>query len=224
MFKPSSKTILLTVPRRCFLCGSFLLLMFCVCHASLSSHCSLVVTCGETADLLACLNLKFSCFFVTFPCGVLGQVWCLIVSIPNLCLVTHFHNVKINLGSSLIECCKTHIPNITNKDPIILQTKTAGDWSISSGDKVFLKKIPNVAWTSFRSCDCGQYNPVKDASSLECTIRIRLYMTLPRRSFFCGSFMLFLSCLCYAFVCVGLLMHCSHLLGKGYLLALVCDV
>ena len=28
----------------------------------------------------------FHCVFVTFPCGVLGQVWCLIVSIPDLCL------------------------------------------------------------------------------------------------------------------------------------------
>ena len=27
--------------------------------------------------------------FVTFPCGVLGQLRCLIVSIPDLCLVTY---------------------------------------------------------------------------------------------------------------------------------------
>ena len=33
------------------------------------------------ADLLAVLLC-----FVTFPFGVLGQVWCLIVSIPDLCL------------------------------------------------------------------------------------------------------------------------------------------
>ena len=33
--------------------------------------------------------------------------------------------------------------------------------------------------------------------------------------FFCGSFMLFLSCVCYAFVRVCLLMPCGHLLGKG---------
>ena len=26
----------------------------------------------------------FSCVFVTFPCGVLGQVWYFIVSIPDL--------------------------------------------------------------------------------------------------------------------------------------------
>ena len=28
--------------------------------------------------------------FVTFPCGILGQVWYLIVSIPDLCLLTYF--------------------------------------------------------------------------------------------------------------------------------------
>ena len=33
---------------------------------------------------------------------------------------------------------------------------------------------------------------------------------------FCGSFMLFLSCFCYAFVRVCLLMSCGHLLGKSW--------
>ena len=41
-------------------------------------------------------------------------------------------------------------------------------------------------------------------------------LTVPRRCFFCGSFMLFLSCFCYVFVCVCLLMPCGHLLGKGW--------
>ena len=41
--------------------------------------------------------------------------------------------------------------------------------------------------------------------------------TVPRRCFFCGSFILFLSCFCFAFVCVCLLMPCGHLLGKGWL-------
>ena len=35
------------------------------------------------------------------------------------------------------------------------------------------------------------------------------------RCFFCGLFMLFLSCFCYAFVRVCLLIPCGHLLGKG---------
>ena len=36
------------------------------------------------------------------------------------------------------------------------------------------------------------------------------------RCFFCGSFMLFLSCFSYAFVRVCLLMPCGHLCGKGW--------
>ena len=47
--------------------------------------CSRVVICWERADLLAVLYVMFSCFFfVTFPHGVLDQVWYLIVSIPDI--------------------------------------------------------------------------------------------------------------------------------------------
>ena len=35
----------------------------------------------------------FSCVFVTFPYGVPGYVWYLIVSIPDLCLLLYFHSV-----------------------------------------------------------------------------------------------------------------------------------
>ena len=45
---------------------------------------SRVVSCCEIADLLALFYLMFSWAFVTFPCGVLGQVWYLIVLIPGL--------------------------------------------------------------------------------------------------------------------------------------------
>ena len=31
----------------------------------------------------------FSFGFVTFPCGVLGQVWYLVVLIPDLCSLTY---------------------------------------------------------------------------------------------------------------------------------------
>ena len=31
-----------------------------------------------------------SCEFATFPFGILGQVWYLIVSIPDLCTLTYF--------------------------------------------------------------------------------------------------------------------------------------
>ena len=39
---------------------------------------------GKRTDLLALLYVMPSCVFVTFPYGVLGQVWYLIVSIPDL--------------------------------------------------------------------------------------------------------------------------------------------
>ena len=70
----------------------FCCLCFVFCHAFLSLHCSLVVTCWERTNLLALLYLMFSCVFVTFPCGVLGPVWYLVVSIPDLSLLTYFSN------------------------------------------------------------------------------------------------------------------------------------
>ena len=49
------KVFLLTVPRRCFFCGSFCYVMLHVgmCCAVVSVPCSLVVTCLERADHLA---------------------------------------------------------------------------------------------------------------------------------------------------------------------------
>ena len=53
----------------------------------LSCHCCLVVTCWERADLLFVI---FNCVFVIFPCGILGQVWYLIILIPDLCRLSYF--------------------------------------------------------------------------------------------------------------------------------------
>ena len=44
---------LLTVPRRYFFYGSFVLFMSCVCHDLTSVRCRLVVTCWDRADPLA---------------------------------------------------------------------------------------------------------------------------------------------------------------------------
>ena len=100
------KLPLLTVPSRCFFCESFLLLMFRVCHAFLSLHCSLVVTCWERANLLALLYVLFSCVFVTFPGSVLSHVWYNIVSIPDLCLLSNFKNFMIVESVFLIKRSK----------------------------------------------------------------------------------------------------------------------
>ena len=61
----------------------------CVSHAFASVHYCLVVTLWEKADLLA-LVCDVYCIFVTFPCGILGQVWYLIVSFPDLCRLSYF--------------------------------------------------------------------------------------------------------------------------------------
>ena len=63
--------------------------MSCVFHDFAPVHCCLVVMCWERADLLA-LVCDVKLCFVTFPCGVLGQVWYLIVSIPDLCRLSYF--------------------------------------------------------------------------------------------------------------------------------------
>ena len=60
----------------------------CVSHAFTSVHYCLVVTCWERDDILALVDVCF-CIFVTFPCGILGQVWYLIVSFPDLCRLSY---------------------------------------------------------------------------------------------------------------------------------------
>ena len=75
---------------RCFFCELVLLFMLRVCHAFLSVHCSIVVTGLERETLLTLLYAMFSCVFVTFLCGGLGQVWYLILPISDFCLLTYF--------------------------------------------------------------------------------------------------------------------------------------
>ena len=68
----------------CLLC--LVLLIFA------SVHCCIVVTCRERAELLALVGDVY-CIFVTFPSGILGQVWYLIVWFPDLCRLSYFVNI-----------------------------------------------------------------------------------------------------------------------------------
>ena len=56
----------------------------------------LVVTCWERADLFVFIRgvLLLVCHF---PIGILGPVWYLIVSIPDLCTLTHFCEEKAEI-------------------------------------------------------------------------------------------------------------------------------
>ena len=52
----------------------------------------------------------FNCVLVTFTCGILGRVWYLIVSIPDLCRLSYFSGkeklfIKRNIKTiSLYHC------------------------------------------------------------------------------------------------------------------------
>ena len=91
MFKPSSN-FLSDHSKAVLLLWIFLLFVFrvCLCYTFLSVSCGPVVTCLEIYDLLALLCVMFTCVFITFPNGVLGQVWCFIVSIPDIGLLPYF--------------------------------------------------------------------------------------------------------------------------------------
>ena len=83
---------LLTVPRLCFFCGSFLLFVFHLCL----SYCR-VFFMQPFGHLLVkgwpLGSLVYDVFLssVTFSYGVLRQVWYLIVSISDLCLLPYLH-------------------------------------------------------------------------------------------------------------------------------------
>ena len=47
------------------------------------------------------------CDFVTFPFGILGQVWYLIVSIPDLCCLSYFY---ISGQGSVLPVCMVALP------------------------------------------------------------------------------------------------------------------
>ena len=70
--------------------------VFCVSHALASVYCCLVITSWERTDLLT-LVVDVYCMFVTFPCGILGQVWYMIVSFPDLCLPSYFETTPLLL-------------------------------------------------------------------------------------------------------------------------------
>ena len=60
-----------------------------------------MVTCWERANLLALLYVMFSCVFVTFLYGVLGQVWYWTLLTPDLCLLTYFEYCSFSFALNI---------------------------------------------------------------------------------------------------------------------------
>ena len=73
--------------------------LFCLMFAMslcASVYMCFVVTCWERADLLA-LVCGVYLRVCNFPFDILGQVWYLIVSTPDLCTLTYFEDFLISL-------------------------------------------------------------------------------------------------------------------------------
>ena len=70
----------------CYLCLAFVMLSRLYIAALWSSALK-----GLTSWLLF---VMFNCVFVFFPCGILGQVWYLIVSIPDLCSFSYLNTKR----------------------------------------------------------------------------------------------------------------------------------
>ena len=70
---------------------------FCyLCFVFVVFSCLFIVAlwCPAGQGLITWLScVMFYCVIVTFPCGVLCQVGCLTMLIPDLCLLSHFDNI-----------------------------------------------------------------------------------------------------------------------------------
>ena len=64
-------------------CVIYVLCLSCFCVCSL-------LPCGHLLGRADLLFVMFNCVFDTFPCGIQGKVWYLIVFIPDPCPLSYF--------------------------------------------------------------------------------------------------------------------------------------
>ena len=78
----------------CYLCLVFVMLLH-LFIAALWSH--------GGKRLTSWLSfVMFNCVFVTFPRGILVQVWCLIVAIPYLCHLSYFYKSIVHVNKAVL--------------------------------------------------------------------------------------------------------------------------
>ena len=96
-----------------------------------SGYMCLVVTCWERADLLASFVVCY------FPIGIVGKVWYLIVSIPDLCTLTYYSKSKRRQSRSVhISRSPRHIHRSDRHDNKKSQLKIAKVFPVfKGGDK-----------------------------------------------------------------------------------------
>ena len=82
-------------------------------------HCCLVVTCWERADLLALVGDVY-CICVTFQYGILGQVWYLILSFPDLRCLSNFMQ---SFWKPITALASLHISTVSPEFSLVSHTK-----------------------------------------------------------------------------------------------------
>ena len=100
-----------------------------------SVYMCLLVTCWERADLMAlvCGVLLWVCHF---PIGILGQVWYLIVSIPDLCTLSYFKCILLAQNPNKVwECVK--IQRLTSGSAVRLASDLSGQGHFKKSNVVF---------------------------------------------------------------------------------------
>ena len=84
--------------------------LVCFCSAScLLCLCARLFICALLSPagkgLTSWLSFVVSTMSCNFPIGILGQVWYLIVSIPDLCTLTYFKRILLALNLRPRGCC-----------------------------------------------------------------------------------------------------------------------
>ena len=82
------------------------------------------------------LGVISNCIYVTFPCGILGQVWYLIASIPDLCHLSYFDSdLSVWPHENLLEkpagCIKLYIVAVSFDETTRRIAGTLPYWSSS---------------------------------------------------------------------------------------------
>ena len=72
--------------------------------------------------------MVFNCVFVTFPCGILGQVWYYIISIPDLCRLSYFYMVHSDI---FMRCTEKHIVQKYHRRTAILVVMMDGRFYVT---------------------------------------------------------------------------------------------
>ena len=72
--------------------------------------------------------VMFNCVFITFPCGILGQLWYLIVSIPDLCHLSYFPKAPLSdiAINTEISCANPYVSVHNGKDQNLSRDYTNG--------------------------------------------------------------------------------------------------